>query len=427
MNMYRLTAAVVIGMTVSSLVFAAPSATVQSSNETGFRLMQESLKNEKKPKNVLVSPISAHFALSMALNGTADKTRTEFVSALGYEDGTEVSGINKENKSLLKDLTMEGLSEKEKKALAVNEKIAPVLSVQNSIWSTNGQTAGKPYTFQTAFVDAMKKHYGVEKANSLDFKTSAAADTINAWTKEATHGMIPTIIEPDVLKDLIWVLLNTTYLEGQWTVPFGQPYDNEFTGLDKAKRLVKTMSRRGTANFADTKDYQVAEVEIAKGTLRAYVVLPKDAAEFQSLQADAKNGIWTAATWSAILKDLRPMYGNLSMPTFTFDYGVEMKEDGPITKALGLNFLFKNSANFENMDSADSVPSKVGIIKQNSKIEWDQNGVKAAAATLVGGVMRSAIPRYDISMIVDRPFYIAIRDSNTGAFLFLGQIIDPKK
>lgn len=78
------------------------------------------------------------------------------------------------------------------------------------------------------------------------------------------------------------------------------------------------------------------------------------------------------------------------------------------------------------MDGAGSPPSKVGIINQNTKIEWDENGVKAAAATLVGGVTRGMVPRPSLEMVVDRPFYIAIQDSETGAFLFLGQVIDPK-
>jgi serpin B len=78
------------------------------------------------------------------------------------------------------------------------------------------------------------------------------------------------------------------------------------------------------------------------------------------------------------------------------------------------------------MDGPGSPPSKVGIIKQNTKIEWDENGVKAAAATLVGGVQRTSAPGPSFEMVVDRPFYIAIQDSETGAFLFLGQVIDPK-
>ncbi len=428
MTMQRLAVAVIATFATSSFAAAAPTATVQSSNETGFRLMQESLKNETKPKNVLVSPISAHFALSMALNGAAGKTRTEFVTALGYVGQTDVPGVNKENEALLKALSLKGATEAEKKTLTEGrEKIPPVLSIQNSVWSTNGATDKTPYNFKPGFVKAMKTHYGVDKNQSLDFRKAKSADVINAWTSEATNKMIPEIIDADALKDLMWVLLNTTYLEGQWTTPFGKTYDAEFTALGGAKSQVKTMTRSGISQFADTKEYQVAEVEIAKGTLRAFVVLPKDAADFESLQKDAKNGIWTEATWTAVLKDLKPMNGRLTMPTFTFDYGVEMKEDTKITKAMGFNFLFKNSADFSEMDGPNSVPSKVGIIKQNTKIEWGESGVKAAAATLVGGMMRSSMPRpFDITMVVDRPFYVAIQDSKSGAFLFVGQVVEPK-
>ncbi len=428
MTMQRLAVAVIATFAASSFAAAAPSATVQSSNETGFRLMQESLKNEKTAKNVLVSPISAHFALSMALNGAAGKTRTEFVTALGYVGQTDVMGVNFENETLLQDLTMKGATDAEKKALtASREKLPPVLSIQNSVWATNGATDKTPYNFKSDFVKAMKTHYGVAKSQSLDFRKAKSADVINAWTSEATNKMIPEIIDADALKDLMWILLNTTYLEGQWTTPFGKPYDEEFTALDGKKSQVKTMTRAGTSQFADTKEYQVAEVEIAKGTLRAFVVLPKDAADFETLQKDSKNGIWTEATWAKILKDVKPMHGRLTMPTFTFDYGVEMKEDTQVTKGMGFNFLFKNSSDFSEMDGQDSVPSKVGIIKQNTKIEWAESGVKAAAATLVGGMMRSSMPRpYDITMIVDRPFYIAIQDSKTGAFLFVGQVVEPK-
>jgi serpin B len=238
--------------------------------------------------------------------------------------------------------------------------------------------------------------------------------------------MIPKIIDADAMKDLLWILLNTTYLEAQWNSPFGKPFDDDFTKLDGQKKKVKMLSRRSNARFADLPDYQVAELEMAKSTLRAYVVLPKNAGQFEALQADTKSGIWTESTWNEILSSLKSEQGLLSMPKFTFEYGVEMKEDGPVTNAMGLNFLFKNSARFDEMDSPNSPPSKVGIIKQNTKIEWDENGVKAAAATLVGGVTRASIPRDVYVMTVDRPFYIAIHDSQTAAFMFLGQVIDPK-
>ncbi len=89
----------------------------------------------------------------------------------------------------------------------------------------------------------------------------------------------------------------------------------------------------------------------------------------QPLSRVPAGGIWTKATWSEILISLKPQLGKLTMPKFTFEYGVEMKEDGKVTKGMGLNFLYKNSANFDEMDGAGSPQSKVGIIKQNTKIE----------------------------------------------------------
>lgn len=412
--------------TAAANPLGANSPVVESNNALGFRLMQESLKAEKTAKNVLVSPISAHYALSMALNGTDGKTRTQFIETLGYEALSDVTGINKENLGLLKALTKEPLTEAQRKALPAWEKLPAVVSIQNSIWATNGETSKTPYTFKKSFVSAMKAGYGVQEAKSLDFKDPKSADAVNKWTSDMTNKMIPEIIDADGMKDLLWILLNTTYIEAQWATPFGKPFEDEFTKLDGGKTKAQMLYRSTTARFADHADYQVAEIEMAKSSLRAYVVLPKNAADFETLQADQTAGIWTKATWSEIMTSLKPQMGKLTMPKFTFEYGVEMKEDGKVTKGLGVNFLFKNSTNFDEMDGPGSPPSKVGIIKQNTKIEWDENGVKAAAATLVGGVARGMAPRPAFEMVVDRPFYLAIQDSATGAFLFLGQVIDPK-
>ena len=412
--------------TAAANPLGANSPVVESNNALGFRLMQESLKAEKTAKNVLVSPISAHYALSMALNGTDGKTRTQFIETLGYEALSDISGINKENLGLLKALTKEPLTDAQRKALPAWEKLPAVVSIQNSIWATSGETTKMPYTFKKSFVSSMKAGYGVQEAKSLDFKDPKSADVVNKWTSDMTNKMIPEIIDADGMKDLLWILLNTTYIEAQWATPFGKPFEDEFTKLDGKKAKAQMIHRNKAARFADLPDYQVAEIEMAKSSLRAFVVLPKNASDFEKLQADGTAGIWTKATWSEIMTSLKPQMGKLTMPKFTFEYGVEMKEDGKVTKGLGVNFLFKNSANFDEMDGPGSPPSKVGIIKQNTKIEWDENGVKAAAATLVGGVARGMAPRPSYEMVVDRPFYIAIQDSETGAFLFLGQVIDPK-
>ncbi len=55
----------------------------------------------------------------------------------------------------------------------------------------------------------------------------------------------------------------------------------------------------------------------------------------------------------------------------------------------------------------------------------DEKGTTAAAVTSIGVVGATAVRR-EFSMVVDRPFFCAIREHTSGAILFMGQITDPE-
>jgi serpin B len=60
-------------------------------------------------------------------------------------------------------------------------------------------------------------------------------------------------------------------------------------------------------------------------------------------------------------------------------------------------------------------------------VEVNEEGTEAAAATSVGMVATSYRPSSEpFRMIVDRPFFSAIRDNQTGSILFMGSIVDPQ-
>jgi serpin B len=59
-------------------------------------------------------------------------------------------------------------------------------------------------------------------------------------------------------------------------------------------------------------------------------------------------------------------------------------------------------------------------------VEVNEEGTEAAAVTSVGMMRASFIPNRSFSMVVDRPFFCAIRDNQTGAILFMGSIVEPK-
>jgi len=67
-------------------------------------------------------------------------------------------------------------------------------------------------------------------------------------------------------------------------------------------------------------------------------------------------------------------------------------------------------------------------VKHKTFADVNEEGTEAAAATSVEmsvtSVMRN--PPKTFRMIVDHPFFCAIRDNRTGSVLFMGSIVDPK-
>jgi len=85
----------------------------------------------------------------------------------------------------------------------------------------------------------------------------------------------------------------------------------------------------------------------------------------------------------------------------------------------------KRRANFENMYPISSgVNVFINEVKHKTFLEVDEQGTEAAGVTSVE--MRVTSIGQEFSMIVDRPFFCAIRDNETGTILFMGSIVELK-
>lgn len=88
-------------------------------------------------------------------------------------------------------------------------------------------------------------------------------------------------------------------------------------------------------------------------------------------------------------------------------------------ETLGIERAFTPDSDFTPMSPRDPW---LGGVAQNAVIEVDESGTEAAAVT--GAVMQeSARPICEV--VVDRRSAFAVRDTHTGASLFLGVIGDP--
>ena len=113
----------------------------------------------------------------------------------------------------------------------------------------------------------------------------------------------------------------------------------------------------------------------------------------------------------------------LQIPKFKFDYDLKLKDD---LKSLGMKEAFDNVfADFTNMTN-DSTGLYVAEALHKADIEFSEEGVKAAAVTVMAMYAKSAIEtREPVYVTFDKPFLFVIRDKNSGDIWFVGTVYEP--
>ena len=119
-----------------------------------------------------------------------------------------------------------------------------------------------------------------------------------------------------------------------------------------------------------------------------------------------------------------------NIPLFKIDYKLELLED---LGKLGLKDIFDiKKADFSKMLKDE----KQAITSANHKatIEFSNDGIKAAAATSIGGGGATSACQYDyiydvpvetIDVTFDKPYLFLIRDKNSGEVWFVGTVYEP--
>lgn len=121
-----------------------------------------------------------------------------------------------------------------------------------------------------------------------------------------------------------------------------------------------------------------------------------------------------------------------NIPLFKYEYELKLLED---LKKLGIEDVFDISkSDLSNMLSGEKQYIEKAMHKAN--IEFSNDGIKAAAATAMGGTGSTGACGYDyeyevpveeIDVTFDKPFLYIIRDKDTGEVWFTGTVYEPIK
>ncbi|HVP57285.1 MAG TPA: serpin family protein [bacterium] len=371
---------------------------VAAYNVFGLKLFREIVGNSPG-ENVFISPTSVSMALGMALNGAAGTTADAMESTLGFS-GMALAEIDQSYRSLIDFL--------------VNLDPKVQFQIANSIWYKLG------WAFEQPFLSDCGTYFDAQ-ATGLDFGSSNAAPTINAWVSQKTNGKITEIVDNPINPYTVMFLINAIYFKGTWTYEFDSDLtkDDQFTlpgGATTPCRMMQRPESGKNANFSyhATDRFQIIDLPYGDGYFTMTILLPAASVDLDSLIASLDQDTWNQ--WTSALAE-KP--GRIEMPKFQLKYETVLND---VLKAMGMEVAFDpDNADFTRMHADGEL--YINQVKHKTFVKVDEEGTEAAAVTSVGIGTTSAPD--DFEMRVNRPFLFAIRENHSGTILFMGKITNP--
>ena len=120
------------------------------------------------------------------------------------------------------------------------------------------------------------------------------------------------------------------------------------------------------------------------------------------------------------------------IPVFDYEYELNLKED---LQKMGVSDVFDiTKADLSGMIKENSEKQYIEKAIHKANIAFSNQGIKAAAATALGGAGSTTGPHFEhlfdvpveeIDMTFDKPYMFVIRDKNSGEIWFTGTVYEP--
>ena len=318
-------------------------------------------QNEKE--NYIVSPLSFRAALILAVEGADASTRTQLLNAMGFaseEEMTQWYTAVRESVDAFDGWVswQKQIAEKEAQFYPPGE--APEVPVHayrvlNSVWN-NTDRFGE---FLPEYTRSVAERYG---ATVDSVPADQITDAVNSWCDEATAGLIPKISND--LSGCATALVNAVYLKSSWVDEFSEymTEPEDFTDIDGTVTRRDMMKAKGRYSYYDDKGTKLISIPL-NGGLTFIAVLGDDS----DWLADYEAAEYTDVDLWIPKLDTESSFGREALIQYLMDRGAVDAFDA-------------NTANFSRM--AD-YPWYIADILQKAKIKTDEEGLEAAAVTMV--------------------------------------------
>lgn len=363
-------------------------------NDFAFRLFNSVNESLGQEEQIVISPLSVSFALSMLANGANENTLNEILNTLDFKDFT-INEMNEYNRKLIKEF-----GELDKTS---------VLETANSVW------VDKSFSILDSYQRALEEAYQAE-VKTADFSSVSTLKEINEWCSEKTNGRIPDFMDYLAPASKL-ILLNALYFNGVWESPFKKENtksDLFSTSTGEQKRVDFMQQYPQGYNFVTDEQVTLAELPYGNGAFSMTIVLPHENVSLNEWMKQLNVTHWKSLQSKMTSQTLR-----VKLPKFK----IESKDF--LTEALkktGIFEAFTEGADFSNL-SKDGL--FVSDIMQANYFCIDEQGTEASAVTATVQVTSPGSVATVIDFYVNRPFLFVLKENSTGAILFLGRISAP--
>lgn len=348
--------------------------------------------------NVFFSPYSISTALAMAYAGARAETAKQISAVLHFDP--DQRRFHADFGRLQKEIQSDaGKSNR--------------LQIANALW-----TAPRP-PLLPEFISLVEGSYDAE-VKQADFAQDPVgiSKEINNWIAQKTEGKIENVLGPGALNDSTSsVLVDAVYFKGLWASPFDARKTVKWPfHLSAAKEVdAPLMTQEGEFHYMESSSFQAIEVPYSGGSMSMVVLLPYLFEGCAALEESLKPSML-----SNTLRKMNSRKVVVLLPKYKIE---SISHLAPILASMGMSDAFiSGKADFSGM--ARLKFPYLSLIDHNASVEVDEQGTEASAATIVGATFgaEQSPPIFR----ADHPFVFLIRNTRSGAILFMGRLADPR-
>ena len=361
-----------------------------------LRTVIPQLLTDGSGENKACSPINIYMALAMLAEITDGESREQILSLLGSDDlndlRTEASAVWNANYS------NDG---------AVTSILASSLWLNDKI------------NFKQEAMDALAKYYYASSFRG-EMGSAALDQALQGWINQQTGGLLKEQASGLTMdKETILALATTIYFRAKWAGEFSEGNTRPETfHADSGDVTCDFMHQSGTNTYYWSDRFSAVSKRL-EGSGAMWFLLPDEGVTPEELLADEAALDLLLGSGESV--ESKYLIVNLSVPKF--DIASELDLTASL-KNLGITDVFDPaSADFSPM-TADT-EAYLSQARHAARVAIDEEGVTAAAYTVMMTEGAAAPPEEEVDFALNRPFVFAITGTD-GLPLFVGIVRQPQ-